>query len=154
MQLFSPLSWETIPNTLTDLEDWEHVTCVKNVNLMSEGTRSGLKGYLAVGTSYNYGEDVTIRGRVGNFFAPFYCFISLLSLILFYNSHFFCNRWRQMDVYCCSGGRVEIWTITLSSMLLECTIRCGLTLCLIERKVCLSEKLLGVEYSICVSWLS
>lgn len=67
MQLFSPLSWETIPNTLTDLEDWEHVTCVKNVNLMSEGTRSGLKGYLAVGTSYNYGEDVTIRGRVGNF---------------------------------------------------------------------------------------
>lgn len=64
LQLFSPVSWETIPNTLMELEEWEHVTCIKNVMLVSEGTRSGLKGYLAVGTSYNYGEDVTIRGRV------------------------------------------------------------------------------------------
>lgn len=67
MQLFSPLSWETIPNTSTELEDWEHVTSVKNVSLVSEGTRSGLKGYLAVGTSYNYGEDIAIRGRVSSF---------------------------------------------------------------------------------------
>ncbi|KFM60381.1 Cleavage and polyadenylation specificity factor subunit 1, partial [Stegodyphus mimosarum] len=64
MQLFSPVSWEMIPNTLMELEEWEHVTCVKNVMLMSEGTRSGLKGYLAVGTSYTYGEDVTSRGRI------------------------------------------------------------------------------------------
>lgn len=74
MQLFSPLSWETIPNTTTELEDWEHVTCLRNVNLMSEGTRSGLKGYLAMGTSYNYGEDVTIRGKV--------CIFSLFKLLL------------------------------------------------------------------------
>jgi hypothetical protein len=47
-----------------ELEEWEHVTCLKNVSLAYEGTRSGLKGYIAVGTNYNYGEDITSRGRV------------------------------------------------------------------------------------------
>lgn len=47
-----------------DLDDWEHVTCVKTVNLSYEGTRSGLKGYVAVGTNYNYSEDITSKGRV------------------------------------------------------------------------------------------
>ncbi|PSN32102.1 Cleavage and polyadenylation specificity factor subunit 1 [Blattella germanica] len=62
--LFSPVSWEVIPNTKMELEEWEHVTCLKNVSLAYEGTRSGLKGYIAVGTNYNYGEDITSRGRV------------------------------------------------------------------------------------------
>ncbi|XP_046387222.1 cleavage and polyadenylation specificity factor subunit 1 isoform X1 [Ischnura elegans] len=62
--LFSPVSWEVIPNTKMDLEEWEHVTCLKNVSLAYEGTRSGLKGYIALGTNYNYGEDVTSRGRI------------------------------------------------------------------------------------------
>ncbi|RZF44304.1 hypothetical protein LSTR_LSTR006854 [Laodelphax striatellus] len=62
--LFSPVSWEVIPNTKTDLEDWEHVTCLKNVSLAYEGTRSGLKGYIALGTNYNYSEDITSRGRI------------------------------------------------------------------------------------------
>lgn len=62
--LFSPVSWEVIPNTRIDLDDWEHVTCLKTVSLAYEGTRSGLKGYVAVGTNYNYGEDVTSRGRI------------------------------------------------------------------------------------------
>ncbi|GIY05432.1 cleavage and polyadenylation specificity factor subunit 1 [Caerostris extrusa] len=64
MQLFSPVSWEMIPNTLLEFEEWEHVTNVKNVMLASEGTRSGLKGYLAISTSYIYGEDVASRGRI------------------------------------------------------------------------------------------
>ncbi|GFS30200.1 cleavage and polyadenylation specificity factor subunit 1 [Nephila pilipes] len=64
MQLFSPVSWEVIPNTLMEFEEWEHVTNVKNVMLSSEGTRSGLKGYLAASTTYVYGEDVTSRGRI------------------------------------------------------------------------------------------
>ncbi|XP_055950282.1 cleavage and polyadenylation specificity factor subunit 1-like [Argiope bruennichi] len=64
MQLFSPVSWEVIPNTLMEFDEWEHVTNVKNVMLASEGTRSGLKGYIAVSTSYAYGEDVTSRGRI------------------------------------------------------------------------------------------
>lgn len=62
--LFSPVSWEIIPNTKIELDEWEHVTCLKNVSLAYEGTRSGLKGYIAVGTNYNYGEDITSRGRI------------------------------------------------------------------------------------------
>ncbi|XP_012280373.1 cleavage and polyadenylation specificity factor subunit 1 isoform X2 [Orussus abietinus] len=62
--LFSPVSWETIPNTKIDLDQWEHVTCLKNVSLAYEGTRSGLKGYIVLGTNYNYGEDITSRGRI------------------------------------------------------------------------------------------
>ncbi|XP_043282051.1 cleavage and polyadenylation specificity factor subunit 1 isoform X2 [Venturia canescens] len=62
--LFSPVSWETIPNTKIELDQWEHVTCLKNVALAYEGTRSGLKGYIVLGTNYNYGEDITSRGRI------------------------------------------------------------------------------------------
>lgn len=62
--LFSPVSWETIPNTKIELDQWEHVTCLKNVSLAYEGTRSGLKGYIVIGTNYNYGEDITSRGRI------------------------------------------------------------------------------------------
>lgn len=40
------------------------MTCLKNVSLAYEGTRSGLKGYIALGTNYNYGEDITSRGRI------------------------------------------------------------------------------------------
>jgi hypothetical protein len=58
------LPLQVIPNTKMELEEWEHVTCLKNVSLAYEGTRSGLKGYIAVGTNYNYGEDITSRGRV------------------------------------------------------------------------------------------
>ncbi|CAH0759559.1 unnamed protein product [Diatraea saccharalis] len=64
VMLFSPVSWEIIPNTRIDLDEWEHVTCLKNVSLSYEGTRSGLRGYIAIGTNYNYSEDITSRGRI------------------------------------------------------------------------------------------
>ncbi|NXN15114.1 CPSF1 factor, partial [Indicator maculatus] len=64
IQLISPVSWETIPNTRIDLEEWEHVTCMKTVSLKSEETVSGLKGYVAVGTCLMQGEEVTCRGRI------------------------------------------------------------------------------------------
>ncbi|XP_070796329.1 cleavage and polyadenylation specificity factor subunit 1 isoform X3 [Pituophis catenifer annectens] len=64
IQLISPVSWETIPNTRIDLEEWEHVTCMKTVSLKSEETVSGLKGYIAVGTCLMQGEEVTCRGRI------------------------------------------------------------------------------------------
>lgn len=47
-----------------DLEEWEHVTCMKTVALKSQETVSGLKGYVAVGTCLMQGEEVTCRGRV------------------------------------------------------------------------------------------
>lgn len=64
VMLFSPVSWDIIPSTKIDLDEWEHVTCLKNVSLAYEGTRSGLRGYIALGTNYNYGEDITSRGRI------------------------------------------------------------------------------------------
>lgn len=64
MELFSPVSWDAIQGTKIDFEEWEHVTCLKNVSLVSEETESGLKGYVALGTNYSYGEDVTNRGRI------------------------------------------------------------------------------------------
>lgn len=47
-----------------DLEEWEHVTCMKTVALKSQETVSGLKGYVAIGTCLMQGEEVTCRGRV------------------------------------------------------------------------------------------
>ena len=55
---------QVIPTTKTDLEEWEHVTTLKTVSLAYEGTRSGLRGYVCVGTNFNYSEDITSRGRV------------------------------------------------------------------------------------------
>lgn len=47
-----------------ELEEWEHVTCMKTVSLRSEETVSGLKGYVAAGTCLMQGEEVTCRGRI------------------------------------------------------------------------------------------
>ena len=58
-----------------ELEDFEHVTCLKNVYLKSEGTVSGLKGYIALSTNFSYSEDVTSRGRVGALAVIFIIFI-------------------------------------------------------------------------------
>ncbi|XP_055533699.1 cleavage and polyadenylation specificity factor subunit 1 [Wyeomyia smithii] len=62
--LVTPAAWEIIPETAINLEEWEHVTALKNVSLPYEGARSGLKEYIAVGTNYNYSEDITSRGRL------------------------------------------------------------------------------------------
>ncbi|KAF7493374.1 Cleavage and polyadenylation specificity factor subunit 1 [Sarcoptes scabiei] len=64
LQLLSPVNWSLIPGTLIELDEWEHVTSIKTVMLASEGTTSGLKGYIAIGTNFSYGEDVTNRGRI------------------------------------------------------------------------------------------
>ena len=64
VQLFSPVSWEMIPGTRIDLDDWEHVTCLQNVQLQTEGTETGFKGFVALGTNFCYGEDVTNKGRI------------------------------------------------------------------------------------------
>ena len=55
-----------------DLEEWEHVTCMKTVALKSQETVSGLKGYIAAGTCLMQGEEVTCRGRVSPCCCCFY----------------------------------------------------------------------------------
>jgi len=64
------------------LDQWEHVTCLKNVSLAYEGTRSGLKGYIVLGTNYNYGEDITSRGRVSSVFILKISFLPINDFIL------------------------------------------------------------------------
>lgn len=53
-------------STRYDLDEWEHVTCMKTVALRSQETVSGLKGYVAAGTCLMQGEEVTCRGRVSS----------------------------------------------------------------------------------------
>ncbi|XP_063696234.1 cleavage and polyadenylation specificity factor subunit 1 [Culicoides brevitarsis] len=62
--LVSPETWEIVPETNIDLDEWEHVISLKNVSLAYEGALSGLKEYIAVGTNYTYSEDITSRGRI------------------------------------------------------------------------------------------
>ncbi|ESO86522.1 hypothetical protein LOTGIDRAFT_128853 [Lottia gigantea] len=64
LQLFTPSTWEVIPNSHYEFEEWEQVTSLKCVKLKSEGTVSGLKGFIAVGTMYCYGEEISSKGRV------------------------------------------------------------------------------------------
>ena len=64
LQLFSPNTWEAIPGTKVQLDDWEYVTCMKHLYLSSEGMHSGQRGFIVVGTNYSYGEDITSRGHV------------------------------------------------------------------------------------------
>lgn len=54
-----------------DLDEWEHVTCMKTVALRSQETVSGLKGYIAAGTCVMQGEEVTCRGRVAISYSPY-----------------------------------------------------------------------------------
>ncbi|XP_052231440.1 cleavage and polyadenylation specificity factor subunit 1-like isoform X1 [Dreissena polymorpha] len=63
-QLYSPTSWEVVPNTQIEMEEFEHVTTLKYVPLKSEETVSGYKGYIAIGTSICLGEDILGRGRI------------------------------------------------------------------------------------------
>ncbi len=47
-----------------EFEEFEHVASMKTLELKSQETHSGYKTFLAVGTVYNFGEDLTSKGRV------------------------------------------------------------------------------------------
>ncbi|XP_060076994.1 cleavage and polyadenylation specificity factor subunit 1-like [Ylistrum balloti] len=64
VQLYSPTSWEVVPNTKIELDQWEHATIMKCVSLKSEGTLTGYKSYGVIGTTVCYGEEVQCRGRI------------------------------------------------------------------------------------------
>ena len=50
--------------TKLQLDDWEYVTCMKHLYLSSEGMHSGQRGFIVLGTNFNYGEDITSRGHI------------------------------------------------------------------------------------------
>lgn len=62
--LVAPKVWEVVPDAKITLDEWECVTAFKNVSLTCEGTRSGLKEYICVGTNFGYSEEITSRGRI------------------------------------------------------------------------------------------
>lgn len=64
IQLISPTTWEVIPNSRTVLDEFEHVTCMKVLPLQNDMLGTGLKNFLVVGTSYNFGEDLACKGRI------------------------------------------------------------------------------------------
>ena len=64
IQLISPVSWEVVPNSRTVLQEFEHVTCMRVLQLQSELVDNALKTFLVVGTTFNYGEDLSCKGRV------------------------------------------------------------------------------------------
>ncbi|CAH1269285.1 CPSF1 [Branchiostoma lanceolatum] len=64
IQLMSPVSWEIIPNTRHEFEEWEHISTMKNIPLKSEQYVSGMKGYIVAGTVSVQGEEVTTKGRI------------------------------------------------------------------------------------------
>jgi cleavage and polyadenylation specificity factor subunit 1 len=64
LQLFSPVNWELIPNTKFDLHDWERLTALKTVRLRSEQTVSRRKSFIAMSTTYAFGEEVSAHGRI------------------------------------------------------------------------------------------
>lgn len=53
-----------VPEREVQFEEFETVSCCEEVLLSSESTLWGLQSYLAVGTAYNYGEEVFTRGRI------------------------------------------------------------------------------------------
>ena len=59
ISFYSPLNWDAIPNAKVELENWENITCMRHVSMKDAGTLSGLKGYIAVGTTNCFGEVFT-----------------------------------------------------------------------------------------------
>ncbi|XP_063441861.1 cleavage and polyadenylation specificity factor subunit 1-like [Mytilus trossulus] len=64
LQLYSPTSWEVVPNTSVVLQEWEVCTTMKNVLLRSEENVHGFKSFLCMGTTLSLGEENISRGRI------------------------------------------------------------------------------------------
>ena len=64
IQLFNSFKWDELPYGKYQLNEWEHVSCLKIVDLPYEGHTSGLRSYLVVSTIFCYSEDVNSRGRI------------------------------------------------------------------------------------------
>lgn len=57
VEMWSPLTWEIVPNSRIEMDPHEHILCQKTVFLKSEASLSGRKQYVAIGTSNICGED-------------------------------------------------------------------------------------------------
>ncbi|KAJ3110285.1 Cleavage and polyadenylation specificity factor subunit 1 [Phlyctochytrium bullatum] len=62
LELVSPVTWETVDRY--QFTEYEQVLTLRTVSLHSKQTTSGRKLFLAVGTGWFRGEDLTVRGRL------------------------------------------------------------------------------------------
>ena len=49
--MYSPTTWEIVPNSRIEMDPHEHILTLKTVFLKSEASLSGRKQYIAIGTS-------------------------------------------------------------------------------------------------------
>ncbi|XP_071821020.1 cleavage and polyadenylation specificity factor subunit 1-like isoform X2 [Apostichopus japonicus] len=61
LQLYSPINWDVIPNTKTEFDISQHVTCLKIVTLNIEGN---MRSLLGIGTGQIYSEDHITKGKI------------------------------------------------------------------------------------------
>ncbi|CAK8674598.1 unnamed protein product [Clavelina lepadiformis] len=64
VQLISPIGWELIPNARIDMDEFEHVTCMKNVWLSHGSDSSMRQNYVVIGTCNVMGEEMSSRGKI------------------------------------------------------------------------------------------
>jgi len=64
VEMYSPTTWEIVPNSRIEMDPHEHILTLKTVFLKSEASLSGRKQYIAIGTSNICGEDYQSRGRL------------------------------------------------------------------------------------------
>ncbi|XP_065175415.1 cleavage and polyadenylation specificity factor subunit 1-like [Sycon ciliatum] len=64
LQLYSPATWETVPNATVVFDEFESVVSMQVVRLQSEQSVTGLKSYLALCTCSEKGEEVTAKGMI------------------------------------------------------------------------------------------
>uniref|UniRef100_A0A7E4VIG7 MMS1_N domain-containing protein n=1 Tax=Panagrellus redivivus TaxID=6233 RepID=A0A7E4VIG7_PANRE len=64
LKLFTREDYAFIPNNDVEFKEFEEITCVEEVILSTLGSKTGLMNYLAIGTSFNMGEEVPARGRL------------------------------------------------------------------------------------------
>lgn len=64
LTLYSPITWEAIPQTAFSFDEFEVVTSMKLVSLKSDWVLEGLKSYIALGTTYTFTEGYACRGRI------------------------------------------------------------------------------------------
>ncbi|RKP05219.1 CPSF A subunit region-domain-containing protein [Thamnocephalis sphaerospora] len=62
LELFTPITWESIDRY--EFEENERVLSMKCVTLATSQTTSGRSQFIAVGTGYVWGEDISTKGRI------------------------------------------------------------------------------------------
>ena len=64
LHLFSSLDWDIVPGSTQEFEDDHHISALRVVRLETQQHESGVKTFVAVGTSTLFGESVTSEGDV------------------------------------------------------------------------------------------